>query len=108
MYDWGRYGRFDGKIGGSCPVPGQRQYSAEQSYLYNHIVVILVEHFIDSRWLLDTPDSVISETISGVKHAEKANEKMAEWDLTSTMGQYLDRHLVFPLLEFLSEKDVCT
>ncbi|XP_067928340.1 eukaryotic translation initiation factor 3 subunit E-like isoform X2 [Watersipora subatra] len=31
---------------------------------------------------------------------------MAEWDLTSTMGQYLDRHLVFPLLEFLSEKDI--
>lgn len=32
--------------------------------------------------------------------------KMAEWDLTSTMGQYLDRHLVFPLLEFLSERNV--
>lgn len=27
---------------------------------------------------------------------------MAEFDLTSRMGQYLDRHLVFPLLEFLS------
>ena len=28
---------------------------------------------------------------------------MAEFDLTSKMGQYLDRHLVFPLLEFLHE-----
>lgn len=31
---------------------------------------------------------------------------MAEWDLTSRMGQYLDRHLVFPLLEFLSVKEL--
>ena len=33
---------------------------------------------------------------------------MAEFDLTSQMGQYLDRHLVFPLLEFLSVKEVMT
>ncbi|XP_022102248.1 eukaryotic translation initiation factor 3 subunit E-B-like [Acanthaster planci] len=33
-------------------------------------------------------------------------EKMAEYDLTSTIGQYLDRHLVFPLLEFLSVKEI--
>nr|QBH73846.1 eukaryotic translation initiation factor 3 subunit E [Thermobia domestica] len=31
---------------------------------------------------------------------------MAEFDLTSRMGQYLDRHLVFPLLEFLSVKKI--
>lgn len=31
---------------------------------------------------------------------------MAKWDLTSKMGPYLDRHLVFPLLEFLSAKGV--
>ncbi|XP_035668034.1 eukaryotic translation initiation factor 3 subunit E-A-like isoform X1 [Branchiostoma floridae] len=31
---------------------------------------------------------------------------MAEWDLTTRMGQYLDRHLVFPLLEFLSVKGI--
>lgn len=31
---------------------------------------------------------------------------MAKFDLTSRMGQYLDRHLVFPLLEFLSAKEV--
>ena len=31
---------------------------------------------------------------------------MAEYDLTSKVGCYLDRHLVFPLLEFLSEKDI--
>jgi translation initiation factor 3 subunit E len=29
---------------------------------------------------------------------------MAKFDLTSKLGQYLDRHLVFPLLEFLSAK----
>ena len=32
---------------------------------------------------------------------------MAEYDLTSKIGGYLDRHLVFPMLEFLSEKRVC-
>ncbi len=31
---------------------------------------------------------------------------MAEWDLTSRMGPYLDRHLVFPLLEFLTVKGI--
>lgn len=31
---------------------------------------------------------------------------MAQFDLTSKIGQYLDRHLVFPLLEFLSTKGV--
>ena len=31
---------------------------------------------------------------------------MAAYDLTSTIGEYLDRHLVFPLLEFLTEKKV--
>merc|ERR1712168_921431 len=33
--------------------------------------------------------------------------KMAEkYDLTSRVGAYLDRHLVFPLLEFLSTKQI--
>ncbi|XP_044735034.1 eukaryotic translation initiation factor 3 subunit E isoform X1 [Chrysoperla carnea] len=31
---------------------------------------------------------------------------MAKYDLTSRMVQYLDRHLVFPLLEFLSAKEI--
>ena len=34
--------------------------------------------------------------------------KMAEHDLTARMGCFLDRHLVFPLLEFLSVKEVNT
>ncbi|CAN8004860.1 unnamed protein product, partial [Ixodes pacificus] len=32
--------------------------------------------------------------------------KMAEWDLTYTVGQYIDRHMVFPLLEFLQNKNI--
>ena len=31
---------------------------------------------------------------------------MAAYDLTSTIGGYLDRHLIDPMLEFLSEKKV--
>ncbi|KAK0083008.1 hypothetical protein PV325_009512 [Microctonus aethiopoides] len=31
---------------------------------------------------------------------------MAKFDLTFQIGQYLDRHLVFPLLEFLSAKEI--
>lgn len=32
--------------------------------------------------------------------------KMAEHDLTSKLGNYLDRHLVFPLFEFLAVQGV--
>ncbi len=31
---------------------------------------------------------------------------MAEYDLTAKLGRYFDRHLVFPLLEFLTERNV--
>ncbi|KAJ3057563.1 Eukaryotic translation initiation factor 3 subunit E [Rhizophlyctis rosea] len=31
---------------------------------------------------------------------------MAQYDLTSRIGQHLDRHLIFPLLEFLTEKEL--
>lgn len=31
---------------------------------------------------------------------------MAQYDLTSKNGQYLDRHLVAPLLEFLAAQNV--
>ena len=32
--------------------------------------------------------------------------KMAEHDLTSLLGAYLDQHLVFPLFEFLAVQGV--
>ncbi len=32
---------------------------------------------------------------------------MAEYDLTSKISSYLDRHLIFPMLEFLTEYKVC-
>merc|ERR1711884_996812 len=32
--------------------------------------------------------------------------EMAEFDLTSQLGQYLDKHLVFPLLEFISVQKI--
>ena len=45
------------------------------------------------------------------RHVLAALSDMAEgsdqhYDLTSVIGGYLDRHLVFPMLEFLSEKKV--
>lgn len=33
-------------------------------------------------------------------------ESTNQYDLTSRISQFLDKHLVFPLLEFLSQKQV--
>lgn len=32
--------------------------------------------------------------------------QMAKYDLTATMGKYLDKHLVLPMLDYLLECDV--
>lgn len=37
-----------------------------------------------------------------------ASAEEAPPDLTRLLGTFLDRHLVFPLLEFLQEKEVTT
>jgi len=31
---------------------------------------------------------------------------MAQYDLTNKIGKYMDRHMIFPLLEFLSHHEV--
>lgn len=36
-----------------------------------------------------------------------SSKSSAGYDLTPVISQYLDRHLVFPLLEFLDLKKVC-
>ena len=48
------------------------------------------------------PDFV--EEVRRAMAAEVTSEE--QYDLTSVIGGYLDRHLVFPMLEFLSEKKV--
>ncbi len=34
------------------------------------------------------------------------NLKMPEYDLTSKVAEHLDRHMIFPLLEFLSSRKI--
>lgn len=33
-------------------------------------------------------------------------ERMPEYDLTNRIAQHLDRHMIFPLLEFLSSRKI--
>merc|ERR1712013_98578 len=41
-----------------------------------------------------------------VTDIKKTNTMAEQYDLTAKVGPYLDRHLVFPLLEFLSSKEI--
>jgi hypothetical protein len=43
---------------------------------------------------------------SAITNAITASSQMAKYDLTATMGQYLDKHLVLPMLDYLLESDV--
>ena len=63
-----------------------------------------VEYFQDSFISFDDDEKPFYEAgytchFLSIKMAEK-------YDLTYRVGAYLDRHLVFPLLEFLSSKEV--
>ena len=43
-------------------------------------------------------------SLSGLRPSCNMTSAAAEFDLTGTLVKYLDRHLIFPLLEFLSQK----
>ena len=66
-----------------------------RSRLLSGGVVVLFSDWWDEFWVWS---SILTHTWSLYK--------MAEYDLTSKIGGYLDRHLVFPMLEFLTEKKV--
>ena len=41
-----------------------------------------------------------------LRKGSRDDNKMAAWELTSKLGPFLDRHLVIPLLEFLTVKGI--
>lgn len=58
------------------------------------------EQFLFTVVLIEVNQQKIENHQTGRKMEKKH-------DLTSKICQYLDRHLTFPLLEFLCEKEVC-
>ena len=69
--------------------------------LFTFCPKIMLCYYIDK-----SANASLQNRFFSVPHLQTTKSKMAEFDLTSQMGEYLDRHLVFPLLEFLSVKEV--
>ena len=90
-----------------CLIDG---FDTEKTWIY-FIFIVTAENkqiFLFPLWLTQPLESVYNLPFSALTFVASfaVYSAMAQWDLTSRMGPYLDRHLVFPLLEFLSVKGI--